>query len=48
MPLLDSVIPVSVALYYYKELEQAFSGQVSPLAAMQAVNQKAPSLAQGP
>lgn len=48
MPLLDSVIPVSVALYYYKEIEQAFSGQVSPLAAMQAVNQKAPSLATGP
>jgi ABC-type glycerol-3-phosphate transport system substrate-binding protein len=37
MPLLDSVVPVKVALYYYKELQAAFAGRTSPSAAMQAV-----------
>ena len=37
MPLLDSVVPVKVALFYYKELQAAFSGRATPLAAMQSV-----------
>ena len=37
MPLLDSVIPVKVALFYYKELQAAFAGRTTPLAAMQSV-----------
>lgn len=39
MPLLDSVIPAKLALFYYKELQQAFAGSVSPTAAMKAVDQ---------
>jgi raffinose/stachyose/melibiose transport system substrate-binding protein len=39
MALLDSVIPAKVALFYYKELQQAFAGKVTPLAAMKAVDQ---------
>jgi ABC-type glycerol-3-phosphate transport system substrate-binding protein len=41
MPLLDSVIPAKIALFYYKELQQAFSGKASPEAAMQAVQDDA-------
>jgi raffinose/stachyose/melibiose transport system substrate-binding protein len=41
MPLLDSVIPAKIALFYYKELQQAFAGTVTPPAAMQAVQQDA-------
>jgi ABC-type glycerol-3-phosphate transport system substrate-binding protein len=41
MPLLDSVIPAKIALFYYKELQQAFSGKVSPKDAMQAVQDDA-------
>jgi ABC-type glycerol-3-phosphate transport system substrate-binding protein len=41
MPLLDSVIPAKIALFYYKELQQAFSGKVSPGDAMQAVQDNA-------
>jgi ABC-type glycerol-3-phosphate transport system substrate-binding protein len=44
MPLLDSVIPVKVALYYYKELQAAFAGRTSPMAAMQAVDSSAKQL----
>ncbi len=44
MPLLDSVIPVKIALYYYKDLQQAFSGQLTPSAAMQAVQTSAKQL----
>jgi multiple sugar transport system substrate-binding protein len=44
MPLLDSVIPVKIALFYYKELQAAFSGRTSPLAAMQAVQTDATAL----
>jgi raffinose/stachyose/melibiose transport system substrate-binding protein len=36
IPLLDSVLPNSVALYLYKELQQAFAGRISPEAAMSA------------
>jgi ABC-type glycerol-3-phosphate transport system substrate-binding protein len=36
VPLLDSVLPNSVALYLYKELQQAFAGKISPQAAMSA------------
>jgi ABC-type glycerol-3-phosphate transport system substrate-binding protein len=36
VPLLDSVLPNSVALYLYKELQQAFAGKVSAQAAMSA------------
>jgi ABC-type glycerol-3-phosphate transport system substrate-binding protein len=36
IPLLDSVLPNSVALYLYKELQQAFAGKISPQAAMSA------------
>ena len=38
LPLLDSVIPVKVALFYYKELQAAFAGRTTPLAAMQSVD----------
>ena len=41
---MDSVIPVKVALFYYKELQAAFSGRVTPLAAMQAVQTSAAAL----
>lgn len=36
VPLLDSVLPNSVALYLYKELQQAFAGKISAQAAMSA------------
>jgi raffinose/stachyose/melibiose transport system substrate-binding protein len=36
VPLLDSVLPNPVALYLYKELQQAFAGKISPEAAMSA------------
>jgi ABC-type glycerol-3-phosphate transport system substrate-binding protein len=36
VPLLDSVLPNAVALYLYKELQQAFAGKISPQAAMSA------------
>jgi ABC-type glycerol-3-phosphate transport system substrate-binding protein len=38
IPLLDSVIPVNLALYYYKQLQAAFSGSESPQQAMQNVD----------
>jgi ABC-type glycerol-3-phosphate transport system substrate-binding protein len=41
MPLLDSVIPVKIALFYYKELQAAFAGRITPQAAMQSVQTSA-------
>ena len=38
VPLLDSVIPVNLALYYYKQLQAAFAGTTSPQQAMQNVD----------
>ena len=38
IPLLDSVIPVNLALYYYKQLQAAFAGTTSPQDAMQNVD----------
>ena len=38
IPLLDSVIPVNLALFYYKQLQAAFAGTTSPQAAMQNVD----------
>ena len=37
LPLLDSVVPVKVALLYYKQLQAAFSGKVTAQQAMQNV-----------
>ncbi|MDQ5833318.1 MAG: sugar ABC transporter substrate-binding protein [Actinomycetota bacterium] len=44
MPVLDSVIPVPVALTYYKELQQALSGQKTPEEAMQSMDEQLPTL----
>jgi ABC-type glycerol-3-phosphate transport system substrate-binding protein len=44
MPLLDSVIPVPVALFYYKQLSLAVSGRISALDAMKAVDRERPKL----
>jgi raffinose/stachyose/melibiose transport system substrate-binding protein len=44
MPLLDSVVPVKIALFYYKELQAAFAGRSSPTAAMQSVEASAKQL----
>jgi raffinose/stachyose/melibiose transport system substrate-binding protein len=38
IPLLDSVIPVNLALYYYKQLQAAFAGTTSPQQAMSNVD----------
>ena len=38
IPLLDSVIPVNLALFYYKQLQAAFAGTTSPQDAMQNVD----------
>ena len=37
LPLLDSVIPAKTALLYYKQLQAAFAGKVTPQQAMQNV-----------
>ena len=37
IPVLDSLIPVKVALLYYQQLQAAFAGKVTPLKAMQNV-----------
>ena len=37
VPLLDSIVPLKVALLYYVQLQAAFSGKVTPLKAMQNV-----------
>ena len=44
MPVLDSVIPVPVALTYYKELQQALSGKKTPEEAMQSMDDQLPTL----
>jgi raffinose/stachyose/melibiose transport system substrate-binding protein len=44
MPVLDSVIPVPVALTYYKELQQATSGRKTPEEAMQSMDEQLPTL----
>lgn len=38
VPLLDSVVPLKVALLYYQQLQAAFSGKTAPLKAMQNVD----------
>ena len=38
VPLLDSVVPLKVALLYYQQLQAAFSGKTTPLQAMQNVD----------
>jgi raffinose/stachyose/melibiose transport system substrate-binding protein len=38
IPLLDSVVPLKVALLYYQQLQAAFAGKTSPLKAMQNVD----------
>jgi ABC-type glycerol-3-phosphate transport system substrate-binding protein len=38
VPLLDSIVPLKVALLYYVQLQAAFAGKTSPLAAMQNVD----------
>src|SRR5438445_5470705 len=38
VPLLDSIVPVKVAILYYQQLQAAFSGKVTPLKAMQNVD----------
>ena len=44
MPVLDSVIPVPVALTFYKELQQALSGKKTPEEAMQSMDEQLPTL----
>jgi len=38
VPLLDSIVPLKVALLYYVQLQAAFAGKTSPLKAMQNVD----------
>jgi len=38
VPLLDSVVPLKIALLYYQQLQAAFAGKVTPLQAMQNVD----------
>jgi ABC-type glycerol-3-phosphate transport system substrate-binding protein len=42
--LLDSVVPVKVAILYYQQLQAAFSGKTTPLKAMQNVDKGLKSL----
>ena len=42
MPVLDSVIPVPVALTYYKELQRALSGKKTPQEAMESMDGSCP------
>ncbi len=44
VPLLDSVVPLKVALLYYQQLQQAFSGKETPLQAMQNVDKQLKTL----
>ena len=44
VPLLDSVVPVKVAILYYQQLQAAFSGKTTPLKAMQNVDKGLKSL----
>jgi len=47
MPVLDSVIPVPVALTFYKQLQQAFAGKATPQAAMEELDEQLPALQAG-
>ena len=38
VPLLDSVVPLKIALLYYQQLQAAFAGKTTPLKAMQNVD----------
>lgn len=38
VPVLDSIVPLKVALLYYQQLQAAFSGKTTPLEAMQNVD----------
>jgi ABC-type glycerol-3-phosphate transport system substrate-binding protein len=38
LPLLDSVVPAKIALLYYKQLQAAFAGKVTPAQAMKNVD----------
>lgn len=44
VPLLDSIVPLKVALLYYQQLQAAFSGKATPLKAMQSVDKGLASL----
>ena len=44
MPVLDSVIPVPVALTFYKELQQSTSGRKTPEEAMKSMDEQLPTL----
>ena len=44
VPLLDSIVPLKVALLYYQQLQAAFSGKTTPLKAMQNVDKGLKSL----
>jgi ABC-type glycerol-3-phosphate transport system substrate-binding protein len=44
VPLLDSIVPLKVALLYYQQLQAAFSGKTSPLDAMKNVDKGLESL----
>jgi ABC-type glycerol-3-phosphate transport system substrate-binding protein len=44
VPLLDSIVPLKVALLYYQQLQAAFSGKTTPLQAMQNVDKGLKSL----
>jgi ABC-type glycerol-3-phosphate transport system substrate-binding protein len=47
MPVLDSVIPVPVALTFYKQLQQAFAGKATPQEAMEELDKQLPALQAG-
>jgi ABC-type glycerol-3-phosphate transport system substrate-binding protein len=44
VPLLDSIVPLKVALVYYVQLQAAFAGKVTPLKAMQNVEDQLKTL----
>ena len=44
VPLLDSIVPLKVALLYYQQLQAAFSGKSTALQAMQNVDKGLKSL----
>jgi ABC-type glycerol-3-phosphate transport system substrate-binding protein len=44
VPLLDSIVPLKIALLYYQQLQAAFSGKTSALKAMQNVDKGLKSL----
>jgi ABC-type glycerol-3-phosphate transport system substrate-binding protein len=44
VPLLDSIVPLKVALLYYQQLQAAFAGKTTPLKAMQNVDKGVKSL----